>query len=167
MKDYPSIPRSSGQSFQEIPDASVFDKLDGSSCRSEWNRKRLWYKHGRRRGLMDDSNPHLVVVPKLFEETLAEPLTKIARDAKLENMVVFYEFWGLKSIAGLHVEGDPKFLTLFDSTVDKKVFLDPGAFRRTFEDKVPTARAKAKTQSWIDRVIEIHGLDAGTKLVES
>lgn len=207
MKDYPSIPRAAGTKFVEIPNAHVFDKLDGSSCRSEWNVKQGWYKHGRRRGLLDDSNPHLMVVPQLFEDTLAEPLTKIAKDNKLGSVVVFYEFWGALSVAGQHVEGDPKFLTVFDASVDKKGFLNPTAFRRLFEDNVPTARflgtvnwtrgyvervrqgdvegitfegvvakagtkhdivrAKAKTQRWIDRVIEIHGTTAGTKLIES
>lgn len=207
MKDYPSIPRATGTKFVEIPNAYIFDKLDGSSCRSEWNVKQGWYKHGRRRGLLDDSNPHLVAVPQLFEEQLAEPLTKIAKDNKLGSVVVFYEFWGAKSVAGQHVEGDPKCLTLFDVAVNKQGFLNAPTFRRLFEDKVPTARflglvnwtrgyverirkgevegitfegavakagtkhdiirAKAKTQAWIDRVIEIHGLTAGTKLVNS
>jgi hypothetical protein len=207
MKDYPSIPQSSGQRFEEIPNAHVFDKLDGSSMRSEWNRKRGWYKHGKRSGLLDSSNPHLVVVPRLFEETMAEPLAKIARDAKWESCVVFYEFWGKRSIAGLHFEDDPKFLSLFDVAANKQGFLGPAEFRKLFDDRVRTARylgsvhwtrgfidtvrsgqlegvtfegvvakagtkhdivrAKAKTQAWIDRVMEIHGELAGRKLVES
>jgi hypothetical protein len=209
MKDYPSIARATGQNFREIPNAHIFDKLDGSSMRSEWNRKQGWYKHGRRRGLLDDSNPHLSKVPDIFHETIAPDITKIARDSGWEHLIIFYEFWGAQSVAGLHVEGDPKFLTLFDACVDKKGFLGPVDFRRTFEDKLicPTARclgqvnwtrgyvdlvrqgviegitfegvvakagtkhdivrAKAKTQAWIDKVIEVHGEVAGRKLVES
>lgn len=207
MKDYPSIPRSSGQTFQEIPNAHIFDKLDGSNMRSEWNRKQGWYKHGKRNGLIDASNPHLVQVPKLFEERLAEPLAKLARDNRWQGLLVFYEFWGTNSIAGLHYEQDEKFLTVFDAVPEKRGFLGPQEFRRLFEDVVPTARflgthnftrgfvdrvrsgafdgptfegvvakagtrhdivrGKAKTQRWIDRVIEIHGAEAAKRIIDS
>jgi hypothetical protein len=195
-----------GQAFREIPNAYVFDKLDGNSMRSEWNRKRGWYKHGKRHTLVDDTNPYCAIAPKLFEEVLAEPLAKIARDERLDQLVAFYEFWGEKSLAGFHEPDDPKFVTLFDVAVGDEI-LPPNEFRKLFEDKVPTARflgrvnwtrgyidlvrqgqiegvtsegvvaklgtrkeiirAKAKTQTWIDRVIAIHGAVEGQKLVES
>lgn len=206
MKDYPSIPHSKGQSFREIANAHIQDKLDGSSMRSQWSRKRGWYKHGKRSGLIDDSNPHLVVVPELFEKTLAEPLTKLAVDNKWEDLIVFYEFWGNRSLAGLHFENDPKFLTVFDAAIDKKGITGPARFRKLFADNVPTprlldichwtrgymdlvregkisgitfegvvakageghdiVRAKAKTQAWINRVMEVHG-EIGKRLVDS
>lgn len=140
MKEYPSIPYlTTGQKFREIPGAYVFDKLDGSSMRSEWSRKKGWFKHGKRHGLLDDSNPHLKVVPELFEKNLAEPLVRIARDNRWQELVVFYEFWGDKSFAGLHEEGDPKFLSLFDVAVDKRGFMSPADFVKTFDGKVQTA----------------------------
>lgn len=185
----------------------IFDKLDGSNLRSQWNRKKGWYKHGKRNGLIDDSNPHLTAAPELFMATLAEPLERIARDNRWQELIVFYEFWGAKSIAGLHYEGDPKFLTVFDAVPEKRGFLGPREFRDTFEGKVPTAaylgthnftrgfvdlvragelpgvtfegvvakagtrhdivRGKAKTQAWIDRVIEIHGLEGAQRILES
>ena len=139
MREYPSIPRSFGTSFREIPGALVFDKLDGSQCRSEWNRKQGWYKHGRKAGLLDDSNPMLAGVPKLFEQTLAEPLERIAMTHRWFSVIVYYEFWGKKSLAGLHFENDEKFISLFDVAVDKKGFLNPQEFRKFFEERVPTA----------------------------
>jgi len=210
MLDYPSIPSALGQQFREIPDADVFDKKDGSSMRSAWSRRKGWFKHGRRKGLLDSSNPLLEdQMPALFNATLAEPLAKIAHDSRWETCIVFYEFWGAQSIAGLHFQSDPKFLTLFDVAVGKEDedFLSPRDFRRAFEDAVPTARylgrvnwtrgyvdlvrsggvegitfegvvakaatrkgivrAKAKTQAWIARVIQVHGELAGRRLVES
>jgi hypothetical protein len=208
MKDYPSIPASTGNKFREMDSCYVFDKLDGSSMRSEWSKKRGWYKHGKRKGLIDHSNPHLLEVPELFERTLAEDLARLARDNHWQHMVVFYEFWGDQSVAGLHFEGDPKRLTLFDAAVDKKGILPPREFLKRFDNYVPTAtflgryhwsrdfvqrvrrgevegvtfegvvgkaadgphrivRSKAKTQAWIDKVLEIHGKDAGEKLVNS
>lgn len=140
MKSYPSIPRATGQAFREIRNAAIFDKLDGSSCRSEWSSKRGWFKHGRRHGLLDDSNPALSTVPDLFAEHLAEALARIARSNRWQQLIVFYEFWGLKSFAGLHEPEDPKRLTLFDAAVDKKGILGPSEFRHLFEDRVETAR---------------------------
>ncbi len=174
--------------------------------RSEWSKKSGWYKHGKRKGLIDHSNPHLLQVPDLFMATMAEGLERVARNNHWKHLVVFYEFGGAQSIAGLHTEGDPKFLTLFDAAADKKGIIGPKDFRRRFEGHVETAglveitnwtrgyvervrkgevdcafegvvgkagdkhklvRAKAKTQAWIDKVIEIHGHEAGKKIVNS
>lgn len=175
--------------------------------RSEWSKKRGWYKHGKRKGLIDHSNPHLVQVPEIFMDEMAENLERVAVNNHWKHLVVFYEFWGVKSIAGLHFEDDPKFLSLFDAAADKKGIVGPKEFRRRFEGHVETARfidiinwtrgyvdkvrkgqvdcafegvvgkmmenkhkiirSKAKTQAWIDKVIEIHGKDDGKKLVNS
>lgn len=108
--------------------------------RSEWTKKRGWYKHGRRRGLLDDSNPHLVVVPEMFERSFAEPLARIAVKKKWQHLIVFYEFWGDQSIAGLHYQDDAKHLTLFDAAANKKGILGPKEFRKVFADSVETAR---------------------------
>ena len=123
--------------------------------RSEWTKKRGWYKHGRRRGLLDDSNPALSVVPEMFERSFAEPLARIASKKKWQHLIVFYEFWGDRSIAGLHYEDDEKHLTLFDAAADKKGILDPGDFRKIFADSVETARFLGIhnfTRGYADRV---------------
>lgn len=67
MKTYPSIPRSTGQSFQEY-DAYVFDKLDGSNLRFEWSRKKGWVKYGTRRRLFDTTDPVFGEAITLFHE---------------------------------------------------------------------------------------------------
>lgn len=140
MKDYPSIPQSMGTKFQEISGSYVFDKLDGSSMRSEWSSKRSWYKHGRRSGLLDDSNLDLIDVPSLFIHTMGDTLDKLARNMRWQHLIVFYEFWGQKSLGGLHVNGDPKFVTLFDADADKKGIIGPKRFLETFEGVVPTPK---------------------------
>jgi hypothetical protein len=157
VKDYPSIPASIGTMFREIPGASVFDKADGSSCRSGWSRKQGWYKHGRRHGLLDDSNPHLAVVPALFDAVLAGPLEKIARDRRWQHLIVFYEFLGAKSLGGYHEPDDPKFLTLFDVDADKRGILGPAEFRRVFEGQVPTTAFLGMfnwTRGFVERVYQ-------------
>ena len=155
MKSYPSIPQCTGQRFFEIEHAHVFDKLDGSNLRAEWSRKAGWYKHGKREGLIDHTNEHLVVAPELFMARLAEPLERLARAQRWQHLVVYYEFWGAKSFAGCHEEGDPKFLTPFDAAADKKDLLDPVTFRRAFEDQVPTPRYLGQThwtRGYVERV---------------
>jgi hypothetical protein len=152
VKDYPSIPSARGQQFREIPGALLFDKKDGSSMRSEWNHRKGWYKHGRRTGLLDDSNSDLSAVPLLFEQQLAEPLARIARDARWQSLVVFYEFWGRESVAGLHVAGDPKFLTVFDCAPENEM-LGPAEFRKAFEEHVPTAEYLG-TMNWTRGLVD-------------
>lgn len=131
MKTYPSIPRSTGQDFQEF-DAYVFDKLDGSNLRWEWARKSGWYKHGTRSRLFDASDEVFGPAIPLFEKTLAEPLEKIARDQRWERMIVFVEFWGPRSLGGLHEPTDEKRLTLFDVNPHKKGILGPKDFLKLF-----------------------------------
>ncbi len=140
MKKYPSIPSSMGQKFIEIHGAHIFDKIDGSSLRSEYTSKRGWIKHGRRNGLLDDSNIHLIKAQDLFMNTLAEPLAKIAHDYKIKHLIVFYEFAGPNSFAGNHDFNDEKTLTLFDAALNKGGLLDPVSFRNLFEDKVLTPK---------------------------
>lgn len=153
MTEYPSIVNATGQTFREIQRAHVFDKLDGSGCRSEYSRKRGWYKHGQRNGALDDSNPHLTVVPALFMERLAEPLERIARAERWQHLIVYYEFWGRLSLAGNHEAGDPKFLSLFDAEPDDRGILPPADFRKCFEGAVLTA-AYLGTAHWTRGYIE-------------
>jgi hypothetical protein len=155
MKEYPSILRATGTLFREIPNAYIFDKLDGSSLRSEWNFKKGWYKHGRRHGLLDDSNNDLKMAPELFNRQLAEPLSKLAKDNRWKHLIVFYEFWGVKSLGGQHEQDDPKFLTIFDAAIDKKGILGPSQFRSIFEGKVDTAQLLDHcnwTRGYVERV---------------
>lgn len=152
MQDYPSIPRATGQSFREIPGAYIFDKLDGNSMRAEWNRKRGWYKHGKRHTLVDDQNDFCAQAPALFDQKLAETLARIAHDQRWSNLVVYYEFWGIQSLGGSHVHDDPKFCTVFDAAVDRQI-LDPSEFRKVFEDTVPTPRFLGR-QNWTRGYVE-------------
>jgi hypothetical protein len=167
MIDYPSVPRAVGNAFREIPNAYVFDKLDGTSARSEWNRKRGWYKHGLRHTRNDVSNPlsFFAEIPKLFEARLAEPLAKILHDERWMKATVYYEYWGKQSLAGFHVVDDPKFVTLFDVLDTNGDFLSPPDFYNMFgvRPDLPTARFLGRvnwTRGYVDQVRrgEIEGI---------
>ncbi len=154
MKHYPSIPRD----FQEFP-AYVFDKLDGNNIRVEWTRKRGWAKDkfGCRNRLFDDTDPQFLGVRELFHERLADGIEKVARDERWERLIVFCEFWGPGSLAGIRVPGEAMNLTLFDANPYKKGILGPREFLKLFGDnpKIPTAPLLGHfnwTRGFVDRV---------------
>jgi hypothetical protein len=73
MKQYPSIPNPSSGRLIEF-DAYVFDKLDGSNLRFEWDRKQGWYKYGTQTQMLEASRPVLGEAIGLFLERLSDPL---------------------------------------------------------------------------------------------
>lgn len=141
MIEYPSIINSSKAPRKAC---IAFDKLDGSNIRVKYTAKRGFDLFGSRTQLIDASHPHLGEVVAIFMRDFAEPLTKIFQD-KFPNErehVVFGEFLGDQSFAGIHVEGDPKRFVLFDVLVGHKnsKFIPPKEFIKTFADVVPTPR---------------------------
>lgn len=152
MKTYPSIKRATGKSFQEVK-LHTFDKIDGSNIRAAWNKKRGWYKFGTRKRLLDETDEVFGGVVNLFRETLGEPLGRIARDEGWQSVVVFCEFWGPSSFAGLHVPDEPKKLTVIDVAPYKKGILQPKDFLDLFEEYGPTYLGKINwTRGFIERV---------------
>lgn len=153
MKQYPSIARSTGQSFREF-DAYVFDKLDGSNIRAEWSRKRGWDKFGTRTRLFDTTDSDFGEAIPIFLNTLADDLAKIAKKEGWMQLTVFAEFWGEQSFAGQHVKGDPKKLTLFDANPLKKGLLGPREFLDLF-GHLNTAKFLGKmhwTRGFVERI---------------
>ncbi len=162
MKEYPSIPASTGNSFVEF-DAYVFDKVDGSNLRFEWGRKQGWYKFGTRHRLFDQTDPVFGSAISLFNTKLSAPLTEIAKKERWDQLIVFAEFWGPKSFAGNHEAGDDMHLTLFDANPHKKGILGPKEFLKLFADKVETAPFLGQykwTRGFVERVWrgEIEGI---------
>lgn len=152
MKEYPSIARD----FQEIPNAYIFDKLDGQNIRIAYARKKGWTKFGSRHRLFDDSDPLFGPAKTLFLKTIADPLARILHDARIQEGIVFCEYWGRKSFCGIHEEGDPMYMTLIDASLDKKGFVDPGDFLKMFgKDNLEIAHLIGRfnwTRGFIDRV---------------
>lgn len=112
----------------------MFDKLDGSNIRAEWTKKKGFWKFGRRNGLLDDTNPILHRAPPLIMERYSEGLSKIFTDKRWQKAVCFFEFYGPTSFAGYHNETEEQTVTLIDVAADRKGFLEPKDFVRTFED---------------------------------
>ncbi len=133
MKDYPHIHRGTGQNFQEIPNAYVFDKLDGSNLRAEGSRKKGWYKFGSRTQLIDHTHPFLGSFLPLFKAEFEDKLSKMMTDERWDSATVYGEFLGDHSFAGWHDPNDLKRYFIFDIAPYKKGILGPKEFLRLAE----------------------------------
>jgi hypothetical protein len=127
VKDYPSIPKI----IQNLPIYS-FDKIDGSSVRSEWNPKKGFYKFGSRTQLIDQNNPILGGVPDLIKSKYEKELSDIFKREKYLSAICFFEFWGKSSFAGQHDPTEEKTVTLFDVNPYKKGILNPKEYLDLF-----------------------------------
>lgn len=137
MKEYPKILGSEKIPLNE--ECIAFYKEDGSNLRFEYSRKRGWYKFGTRRRLFDEKDPDFGTAIDLFLNKYANDVEKILTDhfKRPESYMVFAEFFGPNSFAGLHdptlleVPNDPKDIVMFDVNIHKKGFISP----RDFVDK--------------------------------
>lgn len=139
MKQYPSISKviPSGDNWY------VFDKIDGSNVRAEWNKKQGFHKFGSRKVLLgeigaSDAQTLLGESLGLIKE-LAEPLAKVFQDQRWQEVVCFFEFYGPSSFAGAHI-AEPHKVALLDVHVHKKGMLDVREFLDLFDGKVHTPK---------------------------
>jgi hypothetical protein len=145
MITYPQIPLAAGQSFRAFT-AYLFDKLDGRHVRAFWSKKRGWERFGTREMMFDASEPEYGPSVALFHATLAEPLAKIATDHRWRELVVFVEYWGPGSLAGLDMSKPGMRVDLLDADADDRGLMTPKDYLRTFEG-VPQARYLGR-QNW-------------------
>ena len=76
MKEYPSIPNSNGQSFENLGSVHLFDKLDGSNLRMEGTKKRGWFKFGSRTQMIDETSEQFgAAIEKMV--AIGDQLTKL------------------------------------------------------------------------------------------
>jgi hypothetical protein len=154
MDDYPSIPRATGMTFFEMDNAYLFDKLDGNQIRAHWSRKSGWYKMGTKERLMDATDLNFGDAVALMEP-LKEPIEKILRKERLMEATCYLEMWSALSLAGVHVPGVPKLLTLLDVAVPKRGLIHPRDFVKLFAGQVPIATFLGRehwTRGFVERV---------------
>ena len=134
MKSYPSIQKSSVA--PKGKGCYVFVKYDGSNLRFEFSKKRGWYKFGTRNHLFDRSDPVFGSAIDLFIGRYGGDLEEIFRKEKLfrgiDNIIVYAEWFGAKTFAGMHVQDDPKEIVLFDVNPITKGLLGSKDFLEIF-----------------------------------
>ena len=142
MIEYPSILNSSKAPRQPCV---AFEKLDGSNIRVKYTQKRGFDLFGSRTQLIDESHPHLGKVVSIFKRDFQEPLTKIIKKQwpNERELIVFGEFYGDKSFAGIHDVTDPTLrFVMFDILVGHKnqKFIMPQEFVKLFNGVVTIPR---------------------------
>lgn len=128
MKTYPSIPAR----IEKNRDFYVFDKLDGSNIRTEWSKKKGFYKFGTRKRMLDESEPIFGRAKDIWLDKYGDDVSKILIENRIERAVMFFEFWGPRSFAGYHHEDDDFAVTLFDINVYKVGLIPPREFLKLF-----------------------------------
>lgn len=132
MKQYPSIAK---EINTNVP-VYIFDKLDGSNIRAEWNDKKGFYKFGSRKKLIDSQTKFLGEAIELINKNF-QYVDVWLKENKIKQAVAYFEFFGPNSFAGQHIE-EPHECVLLDVEIHNKGFLSPELFLSAFEDKVPT-----------------------------
>ncbi len=139
MTEYPTIINSS-----KAPRGNcvAFVKFDGSNFRAKYTQKQGFNLYGSRRELIDESHKFLGEAVTIFKRDYEKALTeKFKKDKELRNereIVVFGEFLGALSFAGIHQPNDPKELIIFDVLVGHKNhwFFPPMDFIKEFQEVV-------------------------------
>lgn len=134
MKTYPSI--NTNILLDEY--VYLFDKLDGSNLRFEWDKKKGFYKFGSRSKLIDQNTPILGEAIDLFMSTHAPILHQRFKERSVEKSICFGEFFGESSFAGQHQKEEAKKILLFDISIHRKGFLNPQDFLELSKE-VPSA----------------------------
>lgn len=153
MKSYPSIPNSGGQSFEGLGLVHVFDKLDGSNLRAEWTKKRGWFKFGSRTQLIDETSEQF---PGAIEKLVAagEQVRSLLRQKRApQKIVIFGEWHGLHSFAGVHDPDDVMRFSVFDVCVDNRGWMDPKEFVRRFVGEMDTPEYLG-THNWTRGLVQ-------------
>ena len=163
MKAYPSI--TTKIDFKKP--YYLFDKLDGSNIRAEWNQKKGFYKFGSRTQLLTPEQTTLypsIEYIKNFTSTTGRDIDTVLRKLKSESIVCFFEWIGPKSFAGSHTDNmsDMK-VVLIDVSIYKKGLLRPERFVEEFSDfEIPNILHKGKISEELFQSVRNRTLDGMT-----
>ncbi len=150
MLYYPKIP---GPAGAQLGKCVAFEKLDGTNVHFDYERDFGWHAFGTRRDWFNLTpegeaqfaarHAHLADVPAVFRATLAVGLEAVFRGhpgyGEFSSFRAFAEFLGPNSFAGLHRDGDPKRLVLFDVLAEPLGLVGPRQFVADF-GHLPSAK---------------------------
>lgn len=123
MKKYLSIPSKPAYSHYSY----LFDKLDGSNIRAEWDKKKGFWKYGSRRRLLGSDQEYLSEADNLIKEKYEEGLSAVFEKQRYQKAIAFFEFYGANSFAGFHID-EPHEVVLIDVNPYKSGITNPDEF---------------------------------------
>lgn len=119
----------------------MWDKLDGINLRTEWSKKRGFYKLGARHTHLDDR--YREEATQLIE--FQRPgLVEGFRRLRWDHAICFFEFYSEHSLAGYIPPNETKMIGLLDVTGPSEEFLDTRDFHKIFYERVQTAKLLMK-----------------------
>ena len=152
MKEYGSIPRFFDDGTLKGEQVVAFNKLDGQNFRVKYTPKGATKKQftmfGSRHQYVDENTEGFGDAVRYFKEHYESVLRDIIVNNSgkkgvfngVEEITLFFEWYGDNSFAGFHQEGDTMHLALIDVFLKKKGYIEPNTFIELFceNDKVET-----------------------------
>ena len=144
MKSYDSIPRVQDDGTLLGEDIWAFNKLDGQNFRVKYitkgRDKKQFTTFGSRQTLVDENTEGFGEAVRYFKERYENVLKGIIVNNSgkkgifngVEELTLFFEWYGENSFAGFHKEGDTLNLALIDVFMKKKGYIEPGDFYDIF-----------------------------------
>jgi len=139
MIEYPSIVNSS-KSPREA--CIAFDKLDGSNLRFKWTNKRGFDTFGTRTQLIQEQTPIYGKGVTYFLQNQSKVLDEFFRKSKdyrnFREIIVYGEFFGPNSFAGVHDTSELQKVVVFDVLLGNKnrEFIKPNVFVKEFQNLI-------------------------------
>lgn len=128
MKSYPSITKE----VRHDVHVWVFDKLDGSNIRAEWNSKKGFYKFGTKNQLIDESAKPFGRAIQILRHKYEADISMVFKEQKWRDIICFFELHGPSSFAGTHNWEEDLTVTLIDANPYKEGILEPAEFIKYF-----------------------------------
>ena len=147
MKEYNSIPRFFDNGMLHGEQVVAFNKLDGQNFRVKYNtkgaNKNQFTLFGSRTQLVDENTENFGEAVKFFKDKYEDILRNIIIENSkkkgvfhnVEEITLFFEWYGDNSFAGFHQQGDVMHLALIDVFIKKKGYIEPNTFIDVFYGK--------------------------------
>ena len=142
MKHYDSIPRIQDDGTLKGDRVWGYNKLDGQNFVAAYNcKKKTWGPFGSRTVTVDENSEQFGVVVKWFKNShYPKTLSHIVQASSgkkqlfngIEEVTFIFEWYGEKSFAGKHEEGDEMHLALIDVFLKKKGYIEPEEYEMFF-----------------------------------
>ena len=152
MKEYLSIPHYRDDKTLHGEQVVAFNKLDGQNFRVKYTpkgaTKQQFTLFGSRQTLVDENTEGFGDAVRFFKKNYENVLREIIVNNSrkkgifngIEEITLFFEWYGENSFAGFHQDGDEMHLALIDVFLKKKGYIEPNTFIDIFceDDRIET-----------------------------